>query len=370
MIDHDGYRLRDPASVPTPAMLVYREAVEHNIALSCDLAGGGHKLMVHVKTHKSAEVTRMQLAAGIAGCKAATLSELAMVLEAGAKRAILAYPLLQPSKLERFAGLNEIHPEAEVFAIVGNPRHLDALSEVASRRRLRLRALLDLDVGMTRTGIGLGRAAEELYRALHESDHVEAGGLHVYDGHDRGNDATGRASLAAAHIAEVHRFRDRAAAQGRPTRLVVGGGSYSFPSYAREEGMLGSPGTTVYWDANSASGMPDLPFRPAAFVLTQVVEVFPKRRRFTTDLGSKAIAADPPLERRALLPALPQARLASQSEEHGVFELDGALPEIGSFLLALPGHVCPTTIRYPYSLWIDAAGDVVGRNEHDARDRE
>jgi D-serine deaminase-like pyridoxal phosphate-dependent protein len=53
-----------------------------------------------------------------------------------------------------------------------------------------------------------------------------------------------------------------------------------------------------------------------------------------------------------------------------VFRLQGKLPRVGDYLLAVPGHICPTTIRYPGSHVIDAAGEVVDYFLHTARDRE
>ena len=54
-----------------------------------------------------------------------------------------------------------------------------------------------------------------------------------------------------------------------------------------------------------------------------------------------------------------------------MFHWDGDdLPAIGQYLLAIPGHVCPTTIRYHGSYVIDAEGAVVDFYPHTARDRQ
>ena len=45
------------------------------------------------------------------------------------------------------------------------------------------------------------------------------------------------------------------------------------------------------------------------------------------------------------------------------------MPAVGDYLLAVPGHICPTTIRYPGIHVIDTAGEVVDYNLHTARDR-
>ncbi len=54
-----------------------------------------------------------------------------------------------------------------------------------------------------------------------------------------------------------------------------------------------------------------------------------------------------------------RAELILQSEEHGVFRIPRELPRVGDYLLAVPGHICPTTIRYPGIHGMDTAGEVV-----------
>ena len=133
--------------------------------------------------------------------------------------------------------------------------------------------------------------------------------------------------------------------------------------------MYGSPGTFVYWDAGYRTVMPDMPFRCAALILTQVVDRYPDAGTITTDLGYKAISSDLPLEERAYLLGREGAELIHQSEEHGVFRIPGELPRVGDYLLAVPGHICPTTIRYPGIHVLDTTGEVVDYYVHTARDR-
>ena len=56
-------------------------------------------------------------------------------------------------------------------------------------------------------------------------------------------------------------------------------------------------------------------------------------------------------------------------KEHGVFRIPGELPRVGDYLLAVPGHACPTAIRYPGIHVLDATGNVVDYYLHTARDR-
>lgn len=370
MISCEGYCVAEPEALETPAMLLFHDVLEHNIRSVCEVAGGGENLLAHVKTHKSEAIIRKQIEHGIAGFKCATLKELEMVLGAGARKAILAYPQAQGRKVERFADLVAGYPDAWVAVIVSAPLHVELLQEAAERRGQELRVILDLDAGMHRTGIPFGPDATRMYRDIDSHRYLQASGLHLYDGHEHFSDPEQREAHAERHVTELREFQQELESAGMPVPCVVAGSSFSFPYYARAEGMYGSPGTFVYWDAGFQADMPDMPFRCAALVLTQVVDRFPDAGTITTDLGYKAISSDLPEPERAFLAGHESAKLVGQSEEHGVFRLQGELPPVGDYLLAIPGHACPTAIRYPGIHVINADGEVVDYFLHTARDRE
>ena len=369
MITWQDYCVAEPNALETPAMLLFQDKMDHNIRSVCEIVGGGQNLIVHVKTHKSEAVARRQVEAGIAGFKCATLKELEMVLKAGAHKAILSYPQCQERKVERFCDLTSSYHNAWIATIVSSPFHLDLLAAVAARRKQSLRVMLDLDAGMGRTGIGFGPDAAKLYRQINTHPFLLPSGFHLYDGHDNFSDVVQREAAARRHIDSLQKFQRQIESEQMPVPCVVAGGSYSFVYYARTEGMYGSPGTPIYWDAGFSAAMPDMPFRCAALILSQAVDRYPDAGTITTDLGYKAVSADLPIGERAYLLDWDTAQLVSQSEEHGVFRISGKLPRVGDYLLAVPGHICPTTIRYPGIHVIDTAGQVIDYYLHTARDR-
>ena len=369
MLSCGDYCVADPDALETPAMLLFQDMMYHNIRSICEMVHGGENLMVHVKTHKSEMVARKQIEAGIDGFKCSTLKELEMVLQAGARKAILSFPQGQERKVERLCDLISSYPDAWVATIVSSPHHVEVLATVAARRRQSILAMLDLDVGMHRTGIEIGPSAEALYRRIHEDEFLEPAGLHLYDGHDEFSDPAQRQEAAQRHEEALREFRSQIEAAGMPVPCAVAGGSWSFAHYALSEGLHGSPGSFIYWDWGYSTVMPDRPFRWAALILTQVVDSCPDEGLITTDLGNKAVSADLPIDERACLLGLDDAQFVHQSEEHGVFRNPGELPSVGEYLLAVPGHTCTTTVLHPGVHVIDADGEVVDYYPHTARDR-
>ena len=148
---------------------------------------------------------------------------------------------------------------------------------------------------------------------------------------------------------------------------IIAGGSPTFPIHARRSGVELSPGTTVFWDAGYGTKLPDLPFEPAAFLITRVVSR-PAPDCLCLDLGHKAVSAEmaPP---RAVFPSLPDAEAVSHSEEHLVIRTARAAEfQIGDVLYAIPWHVCPTVALHQEA-WLVREGKAVERWTVEARAR-
>jgi len=368
MLEIDGYRVARPEEIETPALLVFEDRLAHNIKTVIDLAGGPANLMAHVKTHKSAEVLRRQMAAGISRFKTATLTETEMVATAGGSQALLAYPLVSRIKIDRFIAMQKKYARTRFQLIAAHPENAAVLSAAAVKNGVRLEVMVDLDVGQHRTGVGREDAGA-LYEKIAAIPGLVPAGIHAYDGHVSDPDPTLRESEALACLEQVQTLARRLEARGLAVPFKVMGGSFTFPTYARAEGVLASPGTWVYWDQNNLTRLPEMPFRLAALVLAQVIDVMSERGQVTLDLGSKAISTDMDRQERCRILGAPRARLLLQNEEHAVIATEGHDLKLGDYVLAVPGHICTTVFRYPGSWFIDTSGNVAGWNEHTARDR-
>jgi D-serine deaminase-like pyridoxal phosphate-dependent protein len=333
-------RLENEEEVPSPALVIHLERVERNLAQMLAISQGPATLRPHVKTHKLPQIVAMQVARGITKCKCATIAEAEMAATAGALDILLAMQPVGPA-VERFLHLIRAFPEVHFSTIVDSSRVADALNGAALEAGIRIEVLLDLDVGMGRSGILRGEDAALLYAEMTEMSGLHVGGLHAYDGHLQQSDVGDRTEACNRSFEAVEWLRGQLVSAGLTVSKVVAGGTPTFPMHARREGVECSPGTTLLWDAGYSRKMPDLEFLPAATLLARVVS-HPGVARVCLDLGHKAVASEMP-HPRVVFPELPDARAVMHSEEHLVVETSRAAQfPVGSVVHGIPWHICPT----------------------------
>ncbi|HEX5445712.1 MAG TPA: D-TA family PLP-dependent enzyme [Pirellulales bacterium] len=360
------YLLEDAERIASPALIVYIDRVRENLRRMIALAGGTERLRPHVKTHKMAEVIRMQMDAGINKFKCATIAEAEMLARAGAPDVMLAYPIVGPN-VARLAGLTKACPKTRFSTLADDISAIRALSAVFAKREKPLEVLLDIDNGMHRSGVSPGPTATEQYRLLADLPGVTPGGLHVYDGHVREPQRDARIAHAEADFVPVDELRRSLESAGLPVPRVVAGGTPTFPVHARHADRECSPGTCVFWDVGYETKFPDLQFLHAALLLGRVVSK-PTPDRLCIDLGYKAVSPDNPQPRVTLLD-LPDAQPVVHSEEHLTVESSRAGEfAVGDVVYGVPYHICPTVALHREAVVIER-GRVVAQWQVAARDR-
>ena len=344
-MDRPWYQLSDESGTDTPALLVYPDRVEQNIALLKSMIDDPGRLRPHAKTHKTREATRLLMRAGIYKFKCATLSEAVMLGDCGAPDVLLAYPLTHP-RLERFIHLIRQYPATRYAAIADNTGTAEAISVAATSHGVVVPLYLDINLGMNRTGIRPGEAAINLYRFCTGLPGLDVRGFHAYDGHVRETDLLKRKDLCDANYRPLRNMIRQLKDEGVGGVEVIIGGSPSFPVYAAYPDVECSPGTFIFWDKGYQDTLPEQPFLPAAVLMTRVISL-PDDELLCLDLGYKAIASENPLDRRVYFLNGPDLRPVSHSEEHMVVQAGaGHSWKIGDVLYALPVHVCPTVALY------------------------
>lgn len=362
-----NYHFRGEERIATPQLVYYRDIIEENLEKTIEIAGGVERLWPHVKSHKMIEMIRLQMKRGVRRFKCATIAEAEMVASAGADALILAYPLVGPN-IARFAALVKAYPNTRIFAIEDSTRAIQDLSRMAEEKGTTYSVLMDVDMGMQRTGVPLEKV-EALYRQWNALPGIRMEGMHCYDGNRHEHSSTERQMLVDRTDDQVLAIKDRLTADGICCETVVMGGTPSFPCHVVNNREYVSPGTGLIQDAGYQKDFPDIALTPGAAIMTRVISL-PGTDRFTLDCGYKAVAADPAI--RGVLLGVDHCEMVFQNEEHWVFRMEPGheheRPEIGDVFFIIPWHICPTSALYS-EVPVVSNGEVVDWWQVTARNR-
>jgi len=365
------FRVAEAARVLTPALLIDRDRVQHNIATTLHLLGGdANRWRPHVKTAKLGYVMRMLVDAGVRQFQCATSLELSVACQAGADDVLVAYPLIG-ANAARVRQIAEQQQSVAISVLVENE------SQVAQWRGTSVSVFVDVNPGMNRTGVPEGDtdAILRLCQSIAASG-LRFHGLHYYDGHLSKYGIAERCTQAHRGYERLMHIVDMLSAIGIEVPEVITAGTPAFPcslSFKRfsnaEFVHRVSPGTVVYCDATSLAQLPELEYLPAAVVMTRVVS-HPAPGMITCDAGHKTVSADAGIPTCAVL-GHPALEPLTPSEEHLPMRVaDGAtLPAIGELLYLVPRHVCPTVNNFDDAL-IVSGGKLIAVEPVSARGRE
>lgn len=341
----EWYLIANVATLDTPALVVYPDRVQRNIALLKTFVSDPRQLRPHIKTNKCPQVISLMLEAGITKFKCATIAEAEMAAIEGAPDVLLAYQPTGP-KARRFCELQRKFPKTLFSCLIDNQKSLSELSALATVYDLTIRVFIDLNVGMNRTGIAPGKEALQLYRDASGTQGIEMAGLHAYDGHLRDADFDLRKQKCDEAFGPVESLRQQIIQATTKNPIVVAGGTPTFPIHAKRKDVEASPGTFVFWDKGYQQTLAEQPFEWAALVVTRVISK-PDDQTICLDLGHKSIAAENPITSRVYLLNAPTLEPIGHSEEHMVFRSKkNERYEIGDVLYGVPYHICPTVALY------------------------
>lgn len=354
----EWYQISNTDEVDSPSLAVFPDRVAKNIEVLKEMLPDVNRLRPHVKTHKSAEVTKILLQSGFTKFKCATVAEAEMLAMAKAPDVLLAYQPVGP-KAKRLAELVKAFPNTAFACLVDNDTVANQLNEVFKKINHRLNVYIDLNIGMNRTGIKPGTAAESLYKKCESMEGILSVGLHAYDGHLRDEDLQLRTKKCNDGFEPVFTLQRNLKEAGLPEPIIVCGGTTTFPIHAKRKNVTCSPGTFIYWDKGYHDKFAEQHFVFAAVVITRVVSK-PSDDLICVDLGHKAIASENALTNRVFFLNTTNLEPIGHSEEHLVLKVSGANNyNVGDVLYGVPFHICPTVALHDSVVVINGnkAGD-------------
>lgn len=279
----------------TPALVLDYPAFQANVAAMADFAAAhGVKLRPHAKTHKCAQIARAQVAAGAIGICVAKLGEAEALSAAGLSNILVTSPIVTVSGLRRLAVLNA--QTEGLIVTIDHPDMVPVLAEAAQTSGKPLQVLVDLNIGLSRTGTMPGAKAIALAQLVAKHSGLRLLGLQAYAGQlQHVSDYAERRAKSLAVLEPVATTRDAMVKAGLPCFVVSGSGTGTchIDVDARVFTEL-QVGSYVFMDReyNDVRGPAQgLGFATALFVETSVISINTPGIA-TTDAGLKSFATE------------------------------------------------------------------------------
>lgn len=334
-------------SLDTPALLLDLGALMRNIERMAAFAKArGVGLRPHVKTHKSVEIARRQVAAGAIGVSCVTLGEAEVMVKAGIPDVLITSPAVTPSKIARVVKLARLAGPGGMMVVVDDPRNAADLAAATLGLPHPLEVLVDYGAGYNRTGAATEAQVLQLARRIAAEPRLKLRGLQAYAGNLQHIVDRDQRSAAAAGLREtVARIVAQARQEGIHFEIVTGAGTGTHDLDVQRDAFTElQAGSYVFMDAEytevlGAPGQPS-PFEVSLFVQTAVVSAN-AADWVTVDGGTKCFATDAgvPLVARGVDPA---SRYAFFGDEHGKLLFAGARPSLGERVEFVTPHCDPT----------------------------
>jgi D-serine deaminase-like pyridoxal phosphate-dependent protein len=354
------------ADIDTPALVIDLDAFERNLKRMADaVAKAGVRLRAHAKTHKSPIIGLKQMALGAVGLCCQKVSEAETMVQGGVPDVYVSNEVVGARKLDRLAALAR---HARVMVAADNAAAVGQLAAAAARQGVRLRTLVEINVGANRCGVEPGEAAVVLAQRIAAEKNLQVAGLQAYQG--RAQHMRTIEERKAAIDEAVKRARntvDLLKRAGLECEVVGGAGTGTF-ELESASGVYNElqAGSYIFMDADyarnkKADGGRFDTFEHALFVLATVMST-PQSDRAVVDAGLKSFSFESgPPEPVGFAGAVYER----PSDEHGNLNLAAAntRPGLGDKVLLIPGHCDPTVNLHDWYIGVRGLGTPAARVE-------
>jgi len=327
------------AAIDTPALVVDLDALERNIERMAAYAREhGMRLRPHAKTHKSAAIAKLQMAAGAVGVCVQKLSEAQALAAAGVADLYISNEVVDAAKL---ADLAALAGRVKLSLAVDSALGVDRLADALKAQGTMVDVFVEIDVGHGRCGVAPTAAVALAHQVV--SHGLRFAGLQAYHGRAQHLRTPAERETAIRHaVGQARAAQAGVTSAGIACPLVTGAGTGTFVLEAAS-GLYGElqAGSYVFMDrdyADNHAAAHAPAFEHALFVKSQVMSAGTSHA--VVDAGHKSHAIDSGLPRVRGL----DLEFVNGGDEHGILRRRGAdaLPALGETVWLIPGHCDPT----------------------------
>ncbi|KAF3804274.1 D-threonine aldolase [Colletotrichum gloeosporioides] len=328
-------------SLDTPSMIVNLDLMESNIKKLFDnFLPTGRKVRPHLKTTKSAVLARKLVAAGATGCCVAKVSEAEAITAAGFDDILITCEIIGAPKVKRLVELFRKHRDIRIVvdSEVGATAINDALAQSGIDQPIT--TLIDLDVGLHRTGVAPGEPALALAKHIATLPHLRLIGVQGYEGHlQHLHDREDRKKQCLESMKTLVDTAEQLRKEGFTIDVVTTGGTGTGEFCAQVPGVTElQPGSFIFMDTDYRNAVGT--FYSNSLTLLATVVSKQGERQVTIDTGLKSLTTDSGLAECKD----PRYRHANLGDEHGSLTWDEGTPalNVGDRVEMIPSHIDPT----------------------------
>ena len=165
----------------TPAIIVYLDVLEANIAAMSQLArDAGVRLRPHTKIHECPDIARMQITAGACGIEVGAIERAFCMAEAGIDDILVAHPFYGDDKLahlRRLLGTSGLR----ITVIADMIEQAEGVSRLGAERGRTIPLLMKINTGGDRFGVPPGEPALRLARDLCRLPGIAFQGIYAHE---------------------------------------------------------------------------------------------------------------------------------------------------------------------------------------------
>lgn len=286
--------------------------------MASEIATYGKLWRPHVKSHCQPQIASALIDMGACGVTAANVYEVEVMAQAGIPSVLLAHLVVSEHDLDRLAAASR---QTNLLVTIDHFVHAELYSKTAERHATEFNVLVDVDVGMQRTGCRPRIDATHLAAAASQLPGIQIAGIMGYEGHLVAiPDAGEKHSAIFEAMNCLQQTRDSFQQQGICCEIVSAGGSGTFSITAQHECVTElQAGGGIFGDLfyQRQCGLSDV---TSAITVEAEVVSRPSLTQAVINCGRKAInpyVADPEVI------GISGASVAKMSAEHTTLTLVG-----------------------------------------------
>ncbi|MED7787751.1 DSD1 family PLP-dependent enzyme [Francisella sp. 19X1-34] len=328
----------------TPCLVIDKVKLIDNIKRMQKFAKAkGKQVRPHAKTHKCPNICKLQLDHGSIGISIAKPTEALELAKAGIKGLLITSPIVTDKKLGTLTKILQLSPETII--VTDSLENIQQLDTLGKQLQQQINILVDIDAGISRTGVGFDTALK-LAVIANKKEHLQMMGIQCYAGHlQHIKDMQQRINATEQLLNHASQLKLQIEqATGLSNLIQSGSGTGTFEIDCNIEGVTEiQPDSYTVMDKEYYDIDKTITFKAAMTLLTTVISTNTKAH-VTVDAGTKAIYKETTLPQIISHPNL-KYDWDGFGDEHGKVTGNN-LPCVGEVIEMIVPHCDPTINLY------------------------